>query len=612
MPAFVYSYGCRKPSFGCELIDAQISAAHKYYNRLIELNREHRQRRDETMRAICPDWDAVQQAVDQAVAEVERIVDEIRAANAKARRKVATKEDAARLKVAKAARKEAWEKRKVARAIVADHAATQVALGKLAIEYNGELVGDGPRRKGGQLKDARASCGVYWGTYLRVESAVEAAIKKSIGLPRFKSWNHGEGSVAVQVQLGATWPELLSGAGKVGGLIGRVSIRMRGKHRAPIATFWMRVGQEKADRIEIDVSWHRELPADAKIMGVALVRRPLAPHRMSDGKWHMRYEWSLQFTLRTNSVKERAKSGKCGIDVGWRLMEDGLRVAYVAGDDGGIEELRLPARLLSLREKGESLQAIRDRNWNAIIEKVADWKAAKGDSLPEWFREATKFMTHWRGKGKLIRVLDEWREKRIDGDEEIVAAVQAWREQDTHLWQWQSACERQFRDRRKALYRQFAAKIRKSYHTVVVEECDWSKLARKAAPTDNTVDLTKWYMRAASIGMLRTLLVNDGAIKSDAKDTTKKCHACGSIEEFDHVKELVHTCSQCSLPWDQDYNAAMNLLARAKVVDQTPGTARGAEEEAAVAVAASGSEYVGRFARRKLDRSRKEAEKAAG
>ena len=70
------------------------------------------------------------------------------------------------------------------------------------------------------------------------------------------------------------------------------------------------------------------------------------------------------------------------------------------------------------------------------------------------------------------------------------------------------------------------------------------------------------YMRAASVGMLRSLLVQDGASPNDAKDTTSTCSLCGSLEEWDQATELVHKCSNCREEWDQDENAARNILAR--------------------------------------------------
>jgi len=49
---------------------------------------------------------------------------------------------------------------------------------------------------------------------------------------------------------------------------------------------------------------------------------------------------------------------------------------------------------------------------------------------------------------------------------------------------------------------------------------------------------------------------------------TKTCHACGSLEDFDAEASIYHTCSQCGARWDQDENAAKNML---KIHCESPG-----------------------------------------
>ena len=46
-----------------------------------------------------------------------------------------------------------------------------------------------------------------------------------------------------------------------------------------------------------------------------------------------------------------------------------------------------------------------------------------------------------------------------------------------------------------------------------------------------------------------------------AVNTTHICHLCGSLEEFDAAEHLNHRCRSCGMVWDQDVNAARNLLA---------------------------------------------------
>ena len=50
------------------------------------------------------------------------------------------------------------------------------------------------------------------------------------------------------------------------------------------------------------------------------------------------------------------------------------------------------------------------------------------------------------------------------------------------------------------------------------------------------------------------------AQKLSAKNTTQKCHNCGSIEKWDAAHDVWHRCKQCNSRWDQDHNSVRNLL----------------------------------------------------
>lgn len=603
MPTLVYSYPCRVLSGEAE-IGAQISSAHRYYNQLVELNRAFYGARLESTRKTCPDYDEAFAAVEIAQAKVDELRENIKRENARARRKRATPEESAALRAARADWKAARERRKEVRAIVASDPGLQVELGKIDIEFNGTPIEGSDRRRGGKFKEARAACGVYWGTYLKIEAAIEAAKTKTLGPLKFSRWD-GSGQVAVQVQGGASVSDLLAGTGKIGNLIRWGGLTQRGKNRKPWLTLSMKVDGDTYATIRATLTRH--LPDDARIMGVALVREPLPPHRTKDG-WKPRYDWTIQFTVRTAQVKDRAKTGLAGVDLGWRLMEDGsLRVAYLVGDDGAREELRLPARLVSGWDKAKSIQSIRDRNFNSIIEAVANWKAEQTD-LPEWFLEESKFMTAWRAKGKLARLLDRWEASRIACDALIVDRVRDWRSQDVHLWQWDVHQTKKCQRERLRLYRLFAARTRKRFAHVVVEDCDWRQIARKNAADDNQFDPSRWYMRIASIGKLRQLLVQDGALPQDSKDTTRTCNLCGSVEEWDQAKDLWHTCERCGAKWDQDENAAQNLLKLAVASKTADCAARESQTSGRAEVASDGSAYVGRWAKRKAARSQRLAE----
>lgn len=408
----------------------------------------------------------------------------------------------------------------------------------------------------------------------------------------------------MQIQGGCTWEDILLGRGKVGGLIkaGPLPTQRTSERSARPWLFQIRVQSDDS----LKPIWAKcfvwvhpgGMPDDARIMAMILHRRKLPSYRMRDGKYPDRYEWTVQLTVRTNEVKPRPfASGSCGIDLGWRLVPDGLRVAYLVGSDGHREELIVPNELLQRWEKSRSLQSIRDRNFDNIKAAVLEWKQGLAE-VPEWMADSTKFFGQWHAKGRLINLLNKWSENRIAGDEVIFNFLKAWREQDAHLQQWQIANDMKAQRSRLDLYRCFVSRVRQRYAKIIVEDCDWREMARKKPVDSNeSANGSTAYMRIASVGKLRELLKNDGAVMVSAKNTTRTCHLCGSIEEWDAGKDLVHTCSVCSVPWDQDYNAGCNLLASGENdAEQSPG-----DPEAP-------TKYVGRWAKRKAAREQASVE----
>jgi hypothetical protein len=559
MTTKVYAYTVKKIIEGETLVTDEIYRAHQHYNRLIELHRNYKQARHDALKEAFPLFEQAEADALAASAKVDEILDGIRRLHAIARSKKQTPEKAekvAALKDAKAKRKTAWEAFKAIRADVNASPRLAAVLGGLKTLYFGE---------GGLFKAAYAESQAFWATKNCVSAAVEMAMKKSLGPPRFKAFD-GSGKVAIQVQYNkstkhsGSWQELERGQFRD---VRVIETQTRGRNRSPIVTVEMRVGIDAKTTAKLLVAFHRPLPVDAKIMGIALVGKRLVPYRQSDGSWKYRYDWQLQFTVRTNTTKPRADSGACGIDVGWPKTPDGsLRVALWAGSDGESGELHLPDALMVMRERAFVLQGERDVAFNAMLEKVIDWR--KATDRPEWFTEATKTIAHWRAKGKLVRLSSQWRSARIDGDENIFALLEIWRETDARLWQEQEALEKRFVRRRRELYRRFAAKMRRSYRTIFVKDAKLKKQAQATPAEKSEVDLSKAQMRAASVGLLVGLLVNDGATKCEAK---------GMGEDAVH-----------------------SLLAMAEEAEGRSGET----------VAPAQEKYVGRFARRKADRSRKD------
>ena len=192
-------------------------------------------------------------------------------------------------------------------------------------------------------------------------------------------------------------------------------------------------------------------------------------------------------------------------------------------------------------------------------------------ALPEWLATETRSLAQWRGFGRLATLTHRWRERRFEGDAAAFGALEAWRAQDEHLWDWEANQRRKTLLYRRELYRIAAADLARRYETVVLEKFDLRAVATlpdaTSASSDNDNARSVRFVAAPSelrLAVTQAFVARSGRVEHvDAAGTTYICAACGSAEEWDQARELRHTCSRCAREWDQDDNAARNILARA-------------------------------------------------
>lgn len=356
-------------------------------------------------------------------------------------------------------------------------------------------------------------------------------------------------------------------------------------------------------------------PPDAKIKWVHLIRRRIATH----------CDWFIQFALERSSWDrpDRAKFGSIAVDIGWRATgangrrraDGALRVVYWKSDclpktkptmlsncywlsEDGLEgELLLPARWMEGMKKVEELQSIRDETFNIVQDTLAAWLESLKE-VPEWFGPEIKTIRQWRSEARLAALVIKWRENRfpadgeplptsnplavrlqeqdekghlgLKGDEGIYALMEAWRRRDKHLYEYQGNLRDQLQRYREDIYRNFAAWLRKNYRIVRFEQLDLRGFHRLPEIDEPAVDgALKEYVRDACQSLLRRCIEEAVAetVEVDPKDTTRKCHKCGSIQEWDH-KILCHRCTFCKEEWDQDANASRNIAAAANLTER--------------------------------------------
>ena len=563
MKTRVYKYGLLRPTGNAALVWEQIRAAHNYRNLLTELERKRRA----TLRSLLSsyaDLDALEQAVAAATDKRKEATAQIKYARSCTRSRSETKAARDLLTAARAAVKQARQALVTRRKELLED--TEVRL--QCDEVNAWA--------SAQRRAARAECGCYWGTYLLVEAAMDASSKQPLydGAephdPRFCAWRR-QGAVGVQIQKGMA-------AAAVFGDDTRLRIDsvdpqawhspVRGERRRKSRTkLRLRIGSDDRGQ-PVWATWpmvmHRPLPEEGQIMRAAVVVKRYAG----------RDRWELVVTVR---LPEQWQQGLCGkgmvaVDIGWRALDGGLRVAYWRGDDGRHGQLVLDQRTLDGLTMPAGLRAIRDRVFDQFRPLMAQWRqdvlTDPDIEVPEWFEDQTATLIRWRSTERADRLLRWWTTHRFAGDDFGFQLISAWQQRNQHLWDWEANQRRGSLANRREQYRVFAARLTDRYATVVLEDFNMKQVAQRprVGEEDGDNERARSNRQLASVHELRLALCNSfarrggGERRVPAQGTTIACHRCNKLDRFDAAAELQHCCRHCGATWDQDHNAAINML----------------------------------------------------
>lgn len=583
--ARVVKFGCLAPTQGATIVRAQMRAAQRYYNALIALERCRRAvYRD--IRGECADFAVIEETVSSLRTELAELRTAIKSERKDARRRVVTKalndrakETHERLQLAKSALKDA-------RAKVRDD------------ERLRERVADLDARCKVWAKGLRATTEAYWGTYLLVEASVDQARKATVdpGFRRARGFERttpvegwcGEGRIGVQIQGGISIDELYAGQD--------TRVRLEAvpedawhsssrsvRRKLARSRLWVRVGSEGRSPIwaVFPVLVHRPIPSDARVKGVAVRVEVIGTTE----------RWTASITYTREATPLPQRGGTVALDLGWRKRPDAsLRVAYWTDADGRHGEYTMPAAIRERLKHARDLQSIQDTHYNRIQVRLVKWfEHAKSETvrLPAYLADVSRYLAQWRSHERLRRlVLEHWRHQRFAGDEGIYPEIEAWAHQSRHLSQWQRHEHARALGYRREVYRRCAAQLARTYGTVIVEKFDLHQAKRLQAPErdPDSPQPARAQLHASAPGELRHAIQQTVAregglvIALGAAGTTTTCHECGCECRWDQAADLRHTCEHCGASWDQDHNAAINLLrafGRERSGDaQTPAPAR--------------------------------------
>jgi hypothetical protein len=392
--------------------------------------------------------------------------------------------------------------------------------------------------------------------------------------PKFHRWT-GEGSLAIQFQKGLSVAELFECQNSQMRLIPpniantnalRANGQIRGKERHVRALYRVQSNEDGSPRwITLEVTMHRMLPANGIIKWAHLQREKSSG---AIGKTYLSltkdYDYTLRLTLEEPPQEEKNKA-KVAIEVGWRLFETGIRVAVALGEDGDLRELYLPKQWLDGKRKAESLGSIIDRGTNqtALAIKAAHPELCKKAEQPEKPQKTTTVTTPnilaWAGNNPrrlVIALLKIYRENPT-----LQPELEKWRKQHFHLLRYKKGLQDKLMRGRREIYRKFVSELARKYSICGIEDFDLGQATTKDPTKDQAHELVKWQRTAVGISSLRLMLSQRLTTqKLSAKNTTQKCHNCGSIEKWDAAHDVWHRCKQCNSRWDQDHNSVRNLL----------------------------------------------------
>ena len=587
-----------------ENVQDRLYRGSKLRNTLIQIELDKRAATD-LAHSTCPQIRALEETVQQQEVEILQLVSGIKKQNSHQRKRQADPEQADKLRELRvaqsAAKKTLHEEKSVIRkadgAAKADPVLASMEKRYAAMSAKGGLGPNNKIRKDlkdeiklrekqittglaaellaiktaaiAQSKQAKDQSGLYWSHIGAIDKDVSRACKKQ---PRFRRYD-GCGSLYIQIQGGLPTDKLDTSN----------FFRLIGEGRK--RTVYFRIASSGRDPVwaVVPIVYHRDLPT-ARIKGVRLTRKRTATHTY----------WEVQIECEAHEfADDRTNNNDCvSIDLGWRVTENGIRVATWMGNDtdgGGKGELVIPwmrdknnqlilrnGRPITRWDQIKGLQSIRDAAFEAVRDLLRDW--LRTHEIPEWLREKTTYLHQWRSQRRLAGLILLWQRQRFDGDEAIYTYLNGplhkvvrfvkgkdrltrsgWRNWDKHLYEWCEQARKKAERYRKDLYLKFIAQLKRRYGAVRLEDARWDRMSMKAQPEEESNDWIRRYQRIASPGMFRSLckekFTNYQEIKSAG--TTSTCNECGAFVEVGSGEW--GKCG-CGASWNRDKNACYNIL----------------------------------------------------
>lgn len=415
-----------------------------------------------------------------------------------------------------------------------------------------------------RIQEAQVSAGLYWCNRTAVVRNYEVARARAMKEGRRLKGRlcNGAGSVCVYFQRGLQVAAVFGDNGRL--QIDPVpeeawnSPSRSTRRRLARTNVRMRVAVNAGGPVwlELPMTMHRPLPEGAVIRWATIVREQIG----------LAWRHRLLLTVRTPACQNARSADAVGVDLGWRITPEGLRVAYWCGTDGRHGTLVLRrADLLAFKQIGALQSAIKAAHEQAksFLRSYLDRQA-----LPAPLMERASAALSSPSPRLLVTLLQEWRASRFSGDRYGFGRISAWQKQHIHLWTWQANLRDQLIRKRRELYRCFAAELASRYGIAFVNDVPLRRIVKRSLVVCENIPAQRQNRFVAAVSVLVRILQN--AFEKNSGTLTRiqsagammACYSCGTLDQWNPAETLTHTCSHCCTTWDQDFNASLNLLRR--------------------------------------------------
>ncbi|MEI7608549.1 MAG: hypothetical protein WCJ64_14320, partial [Rhodospirillaceae bacterium] len=311
--------------------------------------------------------------------------------------------------------------------------------------------------------------------------------------------------------------------------------------------------------VHVPLLYARPLPADGRIQQIVLTRR--RGDRSPSGDW--RYE--VVFTLRVPEPAAKATGSAAAIHIGWRTVDQGVRVATVA-DQHGVSYFVLPGDLAARFELAAETLSRADSEAEAMRADLAT-RSHLQDAPPtvQADMESVRRARSGAGIARAMRwMARNWKQHAADYCPADLADLATWSHADLETrWMARNIQANAVRHRR-ALVRTWVAELADRYYRVIVQTYDISRLRRRNV-VDEALPSARRNVQRMAPGEIRaavtmTLKSRGVLVVPHADKATWCCHVCGAEQAPSDPLALRARCPGCGAAWDVDDNAAKNAL----------------------------------------------------